>query len=660
MKQIFQTYTGNAMLNASLMTIEAMAQLSAVTDITPELLLQLCQEKKLWQVNSRLKNYSMLFTINGPLYYEDGGVVYNALFREIINTIELEGDKVCELSGLRFNRSFETVYRDALLRIGLSGREIEKRDLSINRVWVPLIGSIGSDAQALPQAKFMPAIHPVCIVLLQFLPLSSLLYRGGIFLVDSSDFYFARTYVQENYNILLRSIESTSVASQITNQSFSKGHYLLIALKILSEKEDVSDVYADLNLWSFTNSGTGAACDIDRIPCSLLRKLYWLNDTDIRKELENILRTEAISHKFLDALEGNQEWNLLYPNKFKKVVHKGVSVRFFETYMRITGNDALLPYARYIATLIREYKSISFDSYLRSTAAWQEKDYRADLQAVLVKAARDGRWSLAHHLHILDSQHLPVRSGSYQLYRCIHFYYQRNVSETVMPSATATTSPVKQVCEWMIALIQQDELSWKITADLTDPQRYLQVVYTEMLCRAYDRPGVELETIFHALMDPKKYAFRRAGLNELLRVFFSQPEQQQYTVRAPEQPAEWEPATAVQQWFRDIRALAADYQAYYYDAYRHRETGVPPYGKFFRMVNSIPQESGLFLYRFREILDNTNNYLKEKGHSQSWSDSILYNPNGDLALLFTGMALKLSLLKLYKHTLEHQPATPIL
>lgn len=262
---IFKNYTGNAMLNNALMTIEALGNFKTVSEITPDVLLQLYKDKELLKMNKRLKSYTMLFTKNGPLHNDkaNGDKTYDALFKTIINNFENEGDKTCEISGLKFNSTFKTVFEIALKSIGIPEKEIQKKDTNLSRTWFPLIGGLGSDAQALPQAKFTIQIHPVCVAILQFLPLSSLLYKGGILLIDSSNFEFAKTFVADNQKELEKRILVTKSAESIENvRDFSKGSYLLKALKILQNKED-EEAYSDLNLWSFSNSGTGASCEID-------------------------------------------------------------------------------------------------------------------------------------------------------------------------------------------------------------------------------------------------------------------------------------------------------------------------------------------------------------------------------------------------------------
>ena len=49
------------------MTIEAVGNLKTISQITPDVLLQLYNEKGLLTLNKRLKSYTMLFTKNGKL-----------------------------------------------------------------------------------------------------------------------------------------------------------------------------------------------------------------------------------------------------------------------------------------------------------------------------------------------------------------------------------------------------------------------------------------------------------------------------------------------------------------------------------------------------------------------------------------------------------------
>ncbi|MBK8877459.1 MAG: hypothetical protein IPN74_02570 [Haliscomenobacter sp.] len=122
-----------------------------------------------------LSSYEKLFLNDDNL----GETIYRQLLTKIGTFVESEGQHQCEISGLRFNTSFADWYTIVLRELRVPEKDIDKKDLTINRCWFPLIGALGSDAQALPQAKFDVHIHPLCLMVIQFLPLSALLYKGG-------------------------------------------------------------------------------------------------------------------------------------------------------------------------------------------------------------------------------------------------------------------------------------------------------------------------------------------------------------------------------------------------------------------------------------------------------------------------------------------------
>lgn len=673
--KIFETYTGNAILNNALMTIEALGSLNNVSEITPDLLLKLFQEKNLPEINKRLKSYTMLFSLNNPLVNPAkkkdavGEKTYKNVLTSIFKNCEYEGPLTCEISGLKFEKPFESFYKDEIeaqkeiLRAKKLDLKEEKKqlgnldntDFSLNRTWFPLIGGLGSDAQALPQAKFSIQIHPICIAILQFLPLSALLYKGGVLLVDSSNFEFSKRYVAENCKTLKERIETTKSNESVENvKDFSKGTYVLKALKILEDK-NFDDEYSDLNLWSFSNSGTGASCEIDRIPNSLFKKLNRLyNNPNVVLELKAILNSNNSSNSFLTSLENNTEWWLLYPNVFKKVKYDGVSVNFLEAYFKVIQSSQKVEYAKHLAYLIDKYKSKSFEKYLDSSSAWDEKEYRIDLYSVLVEATQKGEWDFYHHLHILDdANQLPVKNTFYDLHKLIHFYYQKNIFSSSIPELKNEESLAKKIVEWIIAIIQMDIKKDSIIKDLKNAQQYSFVRYSGLMLRAYNNPNLNIETIINSLYDDHLNV-SVIGLNELLRLFFSQTDHFNILINNENQLQGLDGQT--KNWIEEINNFAKDYQAYYFDKYENKETGIKPFGKYLKMVNDISFDNSKFLYWFREAVDNTNNYLITNNikKSEEWTDGLLYNPDDEFAISFAKFAIKFSLLKQYQQPIFEQ------
>ena len=653
--EIFEKYTGNAMLNNALMTIEALGKLNNVSEITPNVLLNLYEGKGLMSLNKRLKSYTMLFTKNGPLHNDkvNGEKVYDSLFRSIIESYEDEGDKVCEISGLRYSTPFEKVYTNALRKIGFSEKEIQKKDISVNRGWFPLIGGLGSDAQALPQAKFAINIHPICIAIMQFLPLSSLLYKGAVLLIDSSNFEFSRSFIENNVKEVENRIQTTSSNKSIENiKDFAKGNYLLKAIGILEEKE-IEDEYSDLNMWSFSNSGTGASCEIERIPNSLIKKLIRMKqNTKISSELKSILNRDA--HRFLEDLENNQEWYLLYPNVFGKGKNKGdyegVSVAFLEAYYEEIRSSQKTSYAKYLAYLIAEYKADSFAKYLSKRDAWKDKEFANDLFVVLVKATEKGEWDLFHHISILDNtEQVPVKNNFYGILKITHFYYyKKSFDDSQLPDLGQMKSPTQEICEWVLSYIQNDSNQATLKKDLLSVQNYFSVNYANAFYRASQANSLDLESIFYTLYD-QNFRSSRYGLNSLLRIFFSQPKQKTFEIRPLKKVKDWTIDNSAERWLTEIRSFAEDYQMYYFDKYENKETGVKPFNKFLNLIKAIKNENSKFLIWFYEAVEKSNEFLKEGDRKapDKWSENLLYEPNGEFALSFARFAIKFSLLKQY-------------
>lgn len=675
MNRIFQTYTGNAMLNNALMTIEALAGLKNVSEISPSSLKDLYYKVDLKNVNKRLKSYTMVFSLNNPLVNpakkvnNAGENTYHHLLTAIMDGFESEGEKVCEISGLRFNKTFDEFYKEELERqktllikeskdetlLKKELKNIENTDTSLNRTWFPLIGGLGSDAQALPQAKFTVQIHPICIPILQFLPLSALLYNGGILLVDSSNFELIRAIINSNTKIVTERIENVSVKESVKNvKDFHKGNYLIKVLDILTEKEEMDESYSDLNMWSFSNSGTGASCYIDRVPNSLIRKLQKLyGNPKTGNELKHILSQPERSYSFIESLEGNNDWFFLYPNEFgsgkKKVKYDGVSPEFLEVYYGIIGRSKFIPMAKYIAGLIEKYKSKTLGKMLEKTGAWAEPEYRVELFRVFVKAAENNEWSLKYQISILDNldnnikeereeENLLIQNNYYKLHKLIHYFTQEKFYNRDLPHVDVSKSKIYKICTWIISLIQDDSRFSTTKSNLTNPNEYMKVAYNRIIIDALDNKDIQLENVIEIFYD-EDYNYRKFGLNELLRIFFSQPEQEkfEYTTLMRETDDLFD------KWKRRIQEFVDNYQSYYYTRYQNPLNNEPPYNKFLKTVSSIVTENDDFYSLLSEMVYNTNQFLKDNKQFEGdkWqTEDLLTDPLGGNKLHICVLTIK--------------------
>lgn len=458
---IINHYTGNPMVNNALMTVKALAGLNSVRDITTKLLrnmiAKVCDDLpySLMSMNLRFKSYTMLFTKNGPLYNDKklGEKIYETLLYKIVDGFESEGDKQCNLTGLHYSKSFSDFMLDTLVSLGVPEKEARKKDLTLNRCWFPLLGGLGSDAQSLPMAIQTYHVHPICVVLLQFLPFCAYIYKKGILLIDSTALEFCEEFVEEKVNDLVDKVRDVvATNAPIENmKGVTKGNYVLEALEVM-ERCKADCEHADVNLWSFSNSGAGASCFIDRVPNELLRQLFVLRNRH-RGELEHILNDSFLSSGFLECLSDKKEWKFLYPSK----KFEGVSVKFFESYWEVIHKEKLTAMAQYISGLIMKYKDAKDEIVLSKTDAYEIKnDYASLLGRILLRATEKGDWSMSCQLAILDDpEQLPVLYRCTQIYKLVHFYYQKGTSVSAIPLVNVKETMVSRFCVKIIKLLNQ-------------------------------------------------------------------------------------------------------------------------------------------------------------------------------------------------------------
>lgn len=631
---IFQTYTGNAMLNNALMTIEALAELEKVQDITPEVVKAQFQKLKFWELYKRMKSYTMLFTRNNLLTGNDktGWQIYKALFEKILDNVEIQGVYQCQISGLRFETTFSEIYKLAQREVG---RKEEEQD--VNRCWFPLIGSLGSDAQALPQARFDISIHPICLVVIQFLPLSALLYKGSVLLFDTVNFDFARDFIAQNVKRVQEEIELTGSGKSIENiKDSDRGKYLLRSIELYFRKQNrYADRYTDINLWSFSNSGTGASCEVDRVPSRFFKKLVtFYAKTDCRVELIKILSGEY-SGNFLRCLENGFDFSGLYPAKN----FDGASVVFFEEYQRQIEKGGQLDFAKYIATMmLRATLSKTDAKLLPKTDAHDQKEYLAFFQKTLIEAAGRGEWSLEHHLNILDQpEGIPVWNSAKGIFKKVHFYFQKHGQWEItrLPDAknAFTKTAAGRVLAFAIKLIEKDsaEHRTKHAETLSNVQKFEDWRIHPLLVRQSD--SLDLSQASEVFYNQNRLV--HFGLNHLLRVYFSQKEK-------PEVPKTELPLSISPNWLQRLEGFAEHYAAYYLEKY---DGDLSKFRK--HVLHNFPDKSGDFMRWLTDSRERMRDFYTENGTPSAeidqLADTICQDDDGNANPAFARFALEFCL-----------------
>lgn len=629
--RIFKSYTGSAFLNNALQTIEVLADIDEVSEVTTDTLLELYEKHKIWELFKRMKSYSMLFSRNGPLLNdkEFGDEIFKGIIEHTLKNFENEGKYQCEISGLRFETSFSEIYEKVLYEIKYPVKKIKGKDKTINRCWFPLTGALGSDAQALPQATFEIKIHPICLVIIQFLPFSAMLYKGGILLIDSIDFEFSKDYINDNVKRVLQEIEITAANKLVENiRDFSKGDYILKALKIYSDKNNNYDGYSDLNLWSFSNSGTGASCYIDRIPNKIFKTLFNFYTTSrTQNDLVQIL-TGSMSNYFLEHLFEEKDFWGLYPRKVKNKLLDGIGVPFYDAYQIAIGNAQYLNYAKYIAYLIDkdDEKSNSVSKLLEKSDAYKEAEYNTLFYSILLRATENEEWSLSHHLEILDKTDSElINAWTYGIYKMTHYYYQKKVFSENCPEFKS--SNLTPVISTIIHLIETDTERNRSIKRLQNSQDY----ETFNINRVFVRNSENI-----SLSDIIKYTYsdyrpKRRGLNKLLRLYYAQPiANNEFNISYfskfnKENNCE----------FKLYQEFVEVFQTYYLEKYNQDLSKYKSY-----IQKSFPSKTVHYIRWVFDVLNNINEFYKNdslfnKQQLTSFEEELFYSPNGEYNLNFS-------------------------
>lgn len=280
---------------------------------------------RLTRDNSRLKSFTMVFGTNGvltqPAYKKTGQneVIYKAIVQRFLNAAGQEGSAgaPCELTGIPTRFSFHDACASALAE---AGQKVPNRKW-IGRDWVPLAGSLGSDAQALPAASRPLHVSATALLALQYLPLGLFLYQGRL------------GCYQSTYEPLMQQLAADIVECNRDRleagdtEILGKGGGSSVLLDFLVRRfEQIENVRTDfelppnttLFLWLFSNSGTGADCRVIEIPDLMLHFLHDACREGHSTEIRRLVTGEAKDSReqFFTAVREQRDYLNLYP--FKK------------------------------------------------------------------------------------------------------------------------------------------------------------------------------------------------------------------------------------------------------------------------------------------------------------------------------------------------------
>lgn len=412
--------TGNPFVDTGLMVLTALAQRENVAELSPEDIRNVFGDgSSLVRNNKRLKSYTMVFGTNGALtqhaYKKIGkaDAIYTGIMNRLLAQIADEGEtgEPCDLTGIRSQLNFQRVVSESLVDAGLSVPEQKW----IGRDWVPLGGSLGNDAQALPGASRALHVSALALFALQYLPLGTFLFKGKLTCYQSTAIQFTQDLVSDvvrrnnaprNGEILGKGAGTGIIVDFLLN------HF--DALRDAQRFELLPD-NTELLLWLFSNSGTGADCLTEAVPESALR---FISDacSEHGHEIRRLIATESKDsrNQLFECVRTQRDYSGLYPYKN----NPSASPKFFAFYQeRVCGvNPEALTIAQTLASQMihqataKQLTQIRKPEFLRSAAG------RAAVRRLIAD-----QLSLAEYDALFRSTRHPIRTDG-SGWNLIRFY----------------------------------------------------------------------------------------------------------------------------------------------------------------------------------------------------------------------------------------------
>lgn len=389
--------------------------------------------------NSRFKSFTMVFGNNGPLYQprdskknteaenkhirSERKKKYSRILSSLLSQIENPNPDmgICECCGEFVSTDLKAVYEN------IGDNTVKER--SIGRDLFPLIGSLGSDAQALPSASRMFNICPRCLFAVSYIPLGTRLLNRQLIVFEGAHIPFIQeliaSIVDENKLRLSASGDSIDIIG--TKQS-SGGtvKWLCTVFEMLqtAHKRKELPKNSELNIWLFTNSGTGASCDIMQIPCMSVQFLWDAGGYGLFNEIRSICDNEKnfisdSSSHLLNSIRIGADYVGLYP--YKKF--EGVSVDLFVFYqMYFFG----IPHSTFVSS--QKLARFILPDDPKERKEWMKSDVFNDakkrniLKGKIAELVENGQLSIDDYFHIFPMESLNPLKMKFNGFKTITYF----------------------------------------------------------------------------------------------------------------------------------------------------------------------------------------------------------------------------------------------
>lgn len=447
-------FTGNPFVDAGLAVISRLAGKADIVDLSwPDIQALVGDGSDLTHQNLQLRSFTMVFGTNGPLIqyaYKKAGqneLIYRELIRGLLEAAQMEGSNgaPCELTGIPTEFDFHGVCSQALRA---AGQKIPERKW-IGRDSVPLAGSLGNDAQALPAASRPLHVSATAILALQYLPLGLFLFQGRLACFQSTDDALTQRLtadIVEHNRVRLKAGDN-----EILGKGRGSGIVLDSLIRFFEELQHSKAEYdlppnTTLLLWLFSNSGAGANCDILEIPDAVLHVLWDACVEGYSTELRRLMASDSKDprQQLFTAIRESRDYQGLYP--FKKWA--GTSQEFYDFYQErvCCWRRQALVSAKRVSRLTIEGAEPKHLKNLRKPEGFRDRGNRSIIRRVIVDEL-----SLEEYDALFPSTRHPVRvePGGWNL---IRFY----LAQSAIKQLNGTMEPHVKTTHPKILLIANE------------------------------------------------------------------------------------------------------------------------------------------------------------------------------------------------------------
>lgn len=439
--------TGNPFVDTGLMVLAALADKDQVSSLT------FCDIRRVFgnglqlaRDNENLKCFTMVFGTNGPLtqhaYKKIGknSEIYLSIIREVLRKAESEGESGlrCDITGILTDFDFHSVCANALRQAHLSVPERKW----LGRDFVPLAGSLGNDAQALPCASRPLHVSAIALFALQYLPMGVFLFKGKLTCYQSTATELTQALVSQ---VVEKNRERLALGER---EILGKGGGSGVILEFLTRHfEHLTEVphNAELTLWLFSNSGTGADCEIEEVPEFALQFVYDAMSRGFGSEIRRLVASDPKDSRsqLFECVRASKDYPGLYP--YRKEI--GASPEFYEFYQRsIRGaTQESLDVARKLAALVikqnrKIIKQIRKPEFLRS------QNGRNLIRKFIIENLTMGEYDA-----LFPSCRHPIRVNS-SAWQFLRYYLSREEEDArsfieVLPKMKTTHPKIVQIAE---------------------------------------------------------------------------------------------------------------------------------------------------------------------------------------------------------------------